>query len=156
MLAKGAYELAKSRFDARRKELVESGAWWAEPSVVARLRQRMEARAMRVAKLHAAWEAAEDAELLVPYTEQIAVQQRMIDKQETIIETQQTMIAALQGRLLQEKQAAHREKISLLKELISVRREMASVHGELSECHGEKAKAAQKAWEWDLYLKGYL
>ena len=51
MKAVAKAESAKKDFDAKRKELRDSGAWWDEPSVVARLKERMEAQADRCYEL---------------------------------------------------------------------------------------------------------
>ena len=49
--AEAKAESARKDFDEKRAELRASGAWWDEPSVVARLKQRMEAQADRCCEL---------------------------------------------------------------------------------------------------------
>lgn len=97
----------------------------------------MEARAKRVAELRVAWEAAEDAELLLPFQQTIRQQQRMIE--------------LLNLQLLHEKLAAGVREKELLKEVASAHQEVSTVSDrlaerckELLECYREDEKAAKE------------
>ena len=59
--AQRIYEAAERIFDQKVSEIHESGALWDAPSVVARLKQRMSARAMQVGLRHAEWQESEAA-----------------------------------------------------------------------------------------------
>ena len=149
LAAKGAYELAKQAFDAKREQLVKSGAWWAEPSVVARLRERMERRAKRVAKLYVVWEAAEEAELLLPYEQEI-------ERQERMLELQKQLIAKLEGQL-ESKRKEVRELANEGCDLARVARENCEEIMETTERRlNELSEAAQQQHVCDLWLQGII
>ena len=149
LAAKGAYELAKQAFDAKRKQLRESGAWWDETSVVARLRERMERRAKRVAELYVVWEAAEEAELRLPY-------KQVIERQERMLELQKQLIAQLKGQL-ESKRKEVRELADEGCDLARVAREKCEHIMEMNERRlNELSEAAQQQHVCDLWLQGIV
>lgn len=149
LAAKGAYELAKQAFEKKREQLVESGAWWAEPSVVARLRERMERRGKRVAELYVAWEEAEDAERLLPY-------KQMIERQERMLELQKQLIAKLEGQL----ESKRKEVRELADEGCDLARGAREKCEHIIEMHerrlNESSEAAQQQHVCNLWLEGII
>ena len=102
----------------------------------------MVARAKRVAELRAAWEDAEEAELLLPFQQQIASQERMIALQKRIIELQS--------------EVAREERIVLMERLHDSAVQVSDLSTERVECLEREREAAQKQHARDLWLRGVL
>ena len=111
--AKRLYEAAQKTWVKTRENFVATGAWWDAPSVVARLKVRMEAMAMRLGKLQVDWETKEknvvvaraNELLLIEREKRVEVLMRLQHEMERHLDTMKRCDALEEIAKMWEKQA---------------------------------------------------
>lgn len=127
--------LAQRLFDAKRRSLVASGAWWDHPSVVARLKERMLARAAKVADLYEVWMLCQEGVAMGCIVDTEAA----LEKTETELEEEIKALKLQHAQCLKKLADAREKQDEAIAKYVTVLEERADVSAEQShEQHKRK------------------